>query len=494
MRGLDRWLLGGLAALCLAATSGSSMAEDRALLIGIDKYPNLPNGLQLTGSVNDAKFLANVARDLWGFAPDQIKLLLDQQATASNIRAAIEDWLIKGTQSGDRVLLTFSGHGYYARDVSGDEPSGYDETIAAHDVRREGGAFLNMILDDEISRSLARLAGRTVMLIVDSCHSGTITRALNAPPQTGPMIVRSLSIGQQTRGVNHEQYDAIRKGKPFGAGHGHVMAWTAAAPTELAQEDLSLPEGKRQGVFTRAFIDGLLGRRADANGNGIVSPNELLGYLRERASDYCSRYACRTGMTPTLELAAGLAGVDLLSWRGQPKMVVASGARPPPAPPVLDATDIIPFGGSIGARLEILPSERVKLGEDIKLRVTSPVEGYLIVLDVRDDGQVVQLFPSRCTRSERRVRAGLPLTLPDATYGCRFVATEPGRGQILVIVTKDNVPVDSLLERHRDLEIVPNGRDHLSAIAQSLLRVWTGDARNRPVSWGLVAARYEVTR
>ena len=489
--------------LLITGLSGSS-AEDRALIIGINRYPHLSERLQLTGSVNDARMMVRVANEVWRFSPENIKLLVDQEATSGNILAAIETWLIQGTRPGDRVLLTYSGHGYFLHNFRGDEPTGFDQTLAPHDVWRTGVTYANMITDDEIGRMLERLKGRETMLIVDSCHSGTITRALDPDARRGPSIVRSLAGGGMTRNLGEPAFERLRRTRSFAAEHPHVMAWTAVASTELAEEDMSLSDEGRHGVFTRALVEGLLERRADANRNGTITPFELIHFLRRRAADYCNRHRCRTRMTPTLEWPATFSAVNLLDWHASASAPIrpdssatpqhASPAAVAPTRPTLSPQDMLPHHNSADLRLELLPNHRIKLGEEIKLRVTSPQAGYLIVLDAREDGRVTQLFPSKCARKDRLVRAGAPMTLPDATYGCVFQASDPGRGNILAIIAKDSIPIDGLLARHRDLEVVSEGEEYLAVIARHLMKVWTGDARDRPVHWAMAAAPYEVTK
>lgn len=485
-----------LAGLFLFLAISPAAAEDRALIIGVDQYPQWPERSQLTGAVNDARVMARVARDVWGFKPEQIKLLLNEDGTASGILGAIESWLIDGTREGDRVLITYSGHGYYAIDQNGDEPDGRDETLAPYDVYTDGGTFHNMVSDDEISRLLDRLAGRDVMMMVDSCYSGTITRALNPRMRKGPSIVRSIGIGRVTRGMSKKAFDTIRRDKAFLEPRPNMMVWTAVAASEKAQEDMSLPASNRNGVFTRSFAEGLVDGRADANRNGIITAAELLAYVRARAVKYCEKQACATGMTPTLEAPAGALARDMTSWRAaQPVSAVANPmvSTPPPSPPVqVAADDVITQGNALAIKVEILPRARVRVGDRIRVRVTSPKPGYLVLLDVRENGEVRQLFPSKCARKERRLRANAPLTMPDPTYGCVFEADEAGKGQLLAIVTEDNVPLEDLLQRNRDLEIVPNGDAFLAALAQQLMAVWTGDERNRPVRWALAKVRYEV--
>jgi hypothetical protein len=358
-----------------------------------------------------------------------------------------------------------------------------------------------MILDDEIDAALQRLEGRDVIVIVDACHSGTITRSFDPAGLDGPSIVRSLDQGRLTRGldasagarvVTEEEYRTLRRRKVLTNPHKHVLAWSAVSSTEFAQEDMSMGDDERLGVFTRRFASGLLERRAGSKDADAITVAALLDFVRLRTHEYCQSFPCRTGMTPTVEAPAAMLSRDLLHWRSHSGQLAGEAARPDSAPSAIRPADLFPETHSGAARVELLPATEVRLGETIKLRITSNTDGWLIVLDVRDDGHVVQLFPSHCVRKQRFLKAGTVITLPDATYGCEFAATQLGSGQILAIVMKDNVALEALLGRHRDLELVPEPSAYLAEIAQQLLKVWTGDKRNRPARWSMSMARYIV--
>lgn len=140
-----------------------------ALCIGINDYPGTGNDLR--GCVNDANDWAD-ALAARGFT---VSKLLNSQATKAAMVAAF-DALISGAREGDTVVITFSGHGTLAPDTSGDEIDGYDEALCPYDIQ-QGHA----LLDDEIHQLfLKRPAGVRLILLSDSCHSGTVTRS--APP------------------------------------------------------------------------------------------------------------------------------------------------------------------------------------------------------------------------------------------------------------------------------------------------------------------------
>ena len=53
---------------------------------------------------------------------------------------------------------------------------------------------------------------------------------------------------------------------------------------------------------------------------------------------------------------------------------------------------------------------------------------------------MVQLFPNRMSDRMAKggaLRAGSPVTVPDASYGMRIDATSPTRGTVLALVTRD---------------------------------------------------------
>ncbi|MEY4352964.1 MAG: hypothetical protein RLZZ609_1205 [Cyanobacteriota bacterium] len=139
-----------------------------ALCIGINDYPG--TGSDLRGCVNDANDWATTLTAR-GFT---VSKLLDSQATKAALVAAF-DQLISSAKSGDTVAITFSGHGTLAPDTSGDEIDGYDEALCPYDIHQG-----NVLLDDEIHELFGkRPSGVRLILISDSCHSGTVTR--NAP-------------------------------------------------------------------------------------------------------------------------------------------------------------------------------------------------------------------------------------------------------------------------------------------------------------------------
>lgn len=149
-----------------------------ALCIGINDYPG--TGSDLAGCVNDANdWKAALASR--GFS---VRRMLDGEATGAAIREAVAAALA-GADDGDVVVVTYSGHGSFVPDEDGDEPDGTDECICPHDIARNGP-----ITDDDLFDLYGRgKPGVRLVVVSDSCHSGTVTKfaPIRTPPTTtGP--------------------------------------------------------------------------------------------------------------------------------------------------------------------------------------------------------------------------------------------------------------------------------------------------------------------
>ena len=157
----------------------------KALCIGINNYPGTHMDLQ--GCVNDAHDWAAVlqARDF------VVSTLVDAEATKAAMVQAMTD-LIGRAVSGDSLVITFSGHGTYQPDTDGDEVDGLDEALCPYDIQTNRAA----LIDDEIRTIFGtRKAGVRLVLISDSCHSGTVTRAAPAEPEADAPRPRFMPMG-----------------------------------------------------------------------------------------------------------------------------------------------------------------------------------------------------------------------------------------------------------------------------------------------------------
>ncbi len=154
---------------------GSFSPQKLALLIGINDYrrTGYPS---LFGCHNDAGIMKQLLIGKYDFEPENIRTLLDSQATRATIIQVFQDHLIGKANRNDIIVFYYSGHGSQIKDDSGDERlDGKDETIVPYDSR-QGEVF--DITDDEINDLLKQLGQKNcrVTFIFDSCNSGTLSR------------------------------------------------------------------------------------------------------------------------------------------------------------------------------------------------------------------------------------------------------------------------------------------------------------------------------
>lgn len=155
-------------------TPPSSGRRRRSLHIGVNQVdPNHYEGWdgKLGGCENDAATMRAIAtRD--GFTP---KTLLTRNATAANVLAEISS-AARDLASGDVFLLTYAGHGGQVPNVSDDnEIDQQDETWVLYE---------RMLIDDELEQAFSQFAaGVDILLLSDSCHSGTVYRRMFEPDQ-----------------------------------------------------------------------------------------------------------------------------------------------------------------------------------------------------------------------------------------------------------------------------------------------------------------------
>jgi hypothetical protein len=148
----------------------------------------------------DAKDMAALAKAA-GMTPT---VLLTKTATRARAFAALRA-AAKQLRSGDLLFLTYSGHGGQIPDVSGEEGDKLDETWCLYDGE---------VIDDEIYLELSRFAaGVRVLVLSDSCHSGTVTRAM--VPRDGVVVARSKmmppAIAMRTYTEHKAFYDNLQR-------------------------------------------------------------------------------------------------------------------------------------------------------------------------------------------------------------------------------------------------------------------------------------------
>lgn len=185
----------------------------RAVLIGINKY-QIP-GSDLNGCVNDVKNLSGVLKTYYGFEDKDITTLTDLQATKKAMQKAIQK-LIRSGKKGDVLLLHYSGHGSNVPDDNGDEADNRDEILCPTDLD-----WNDPLRDDWLRKTFNKLRkGVSLTVIMDCCHSGTVTRAI-IPPDAPvrerflpcPLDLMATESGRKLRGAVSGQLGKAPRGR-----------------------------------------------------------------------------------------------------------------------------------------------------------------------------------------------------------------------------------------------------------------------------------------
>lgn len=149
-----------------------------ALIVGISDYQNFEDeiGGDLPGAVNDALAFRDVAVARFGVPVENVRLILDHEATRANIEGAFTEWLPSVVGPQDVVFVFFAGHGSQVWDEDMDEEDGLEETICPTDVAR-GSPDMD-IVDDEVALWLNAIPAADVVVVWDKCHAESSTRAV----------------------------------------------------------------------------------------------------------------------------------------------------------------------------------------------------------------------------------------------------------------------------------------------------------------------------
>jgi hypothetical protein len=145
----------------------------------------------------DAEDMAAIARSRKMSSTQLLTRQATREAVLQGIRAAA-----KKLKSGGYFFLTYSGHGGQVDDIGGDEKDKRDETWCLFD---------GQLIDDELYLELAKFAkGVRILVLSDSCHSGTVTRAARPTPAGARLM--PPAIARRVYLKHKKMYDAIQRG------------------------------------------------------------------------------------------------------------------------------------------------------------------------------------------------------------------------------------------------------------------------------------------
>lgn len=365
-----------------------ALAANRALLIGVGDYQ--PPISKLPGIDRDMA-LAREFAGLIGFRPGEIKELFNQQATLGNIKQHFHTWLAEAGPN-DKVFVYFSGHGAYVPDANGDERDRQDELLVTYDTTVANRQLVNYLLDDEVHAMVAELRSKHVLLIFDSCHSGSAAKSLGVEEKRAlfPGAPRKSAGLRTTARPRYVLLSACRDDETAGASKQGSFLTTNLLTLARQRKAAGQPFGLR--AVEAELAKGVVRSKPDQH-PGVEGDDEL-----QRADWFSAASGNGSGDPPVAPPA-------------------------PPRPPAGEA----PLTGPLAENLEGLYNQRTELmkcgmsgGQELKsggtvtMDCTVPWAGFLYVFNLGGgDAQITQVFPNKWAQSAA-VEPG-PIQLPSAS-------------------------------------------------------------------------------
>ncbi len=241
--------------LALESAKGSPVRDKWALIVGIGQFQN-GNIPQLKFANKDARdfrdFLVNEAN----FSPDHVRLLLDDKATQRRVLSELgTKFLARVAKPDDLVVIYFSTHGSSSQaDIRG------KNFIVAYDSDPED-LFSTGIEMDKILESVdSRVLSKRVLLVLDACHSGVVTKGAKGLSRSGNFDAEKLAQGS-----------------------GQLVI-TSSSPEQISFES----KRYNNGIFTHKLIEGLRinGRKTTL---GEAFPFIQSSVSAESQEDYATR-------------------------------------------------------------------------------------------------------------------------------------------------------------------------------------------------------------
>jgi diacylglycerol kinase family enzyme len=244
--------------------------ESWAIVIGIDNYLKAP---KLRYAVKDARGVAQILVENYGFKKENVIELYDQQATKEGIMRAF-DRIRQKADKEDRVFVFFAGHGITVQLPDGRE-KGY---ILPYDGS-QSELIASAISTDQLNEISQLIRAKHLFFVMDACYGGLI-------------FARAQPITAEA--VEYVKVITTRRAR---------KALTAGGRDQTVFD--TGPGG--HSVFTYYFIDALQNMGADLNSDGIITTYELNEYIAPRVTAETGR-----SQTPEYGILAGDMGGDFV--------------------------------------------------------------------------------------------------------------------------------------------------------------------------------------
>ena len=401
-----------------------------ALLIGIDTYSKSP----LSSCVADATAMKRLLVDTYKFPEANVHLLTNDAANKKGIFKAIEENLIQKVSTEDQVVFYFSGHGTQVHDFNGDEEDQMDEALCPVNIFDATPVQADQyITDDELGELLGQVRNKSAKLtaIIDSCHSGTGTRALY--DNNGPALpTKFLNIGYIEPPAITKDVGGITRQRNSLDG---ITTLFACQPNQKAV-------GGQPGelsVFTRNVIEAL-SKQPDFSAESLIAAIEpevveSSGYWKQKPGTDA----------PTPGPAISPPGVTINTDPGRFQKLNPSATVPKPSDP--DESKVTPnqkrktYGELVTKKdfaVWVTTDKMAYCKDDLmKLSVRSERDCFVRIYLINAEGDTQQIFPN-AYQAQNWIKQGETVSMPPVDGAFKFRMTEPfGLETIKVVASSE---------------------------------------------------------
>jgi hypothetical protein len=145
-----------------------------------------------------------------------------------------------------------------------------------------------------------------------------------------------------------------------------------------------------------------------------------------------------------------------------------------------------------------VPGDKISLGQEVTIGLSSAEDGFLVLFDQSPDGALRQIFPNEYSQANAKdglIRAGAAISVPDPSYGFAFEASDAGESVLIALVVDDRVDFASVLAEHSEFDVIADSTGFLSEIAKLLLEpavTSDPDVPNGRHRWAFATLNYHV--
>jgi len=168
----------------LAITTEDIYDNSWAVIIGIDKYQNVPN-LDYAG--RDAEHVKSLLIDRFNFPENNLRILVNDEATLMNMKNTLSEVSLSAGEN-DRVLIFFAGHGQTMELPDGGE-MGYLLPVDGNKT----DLYVSAIEMNAIQTMSLRSEAKHILYLIDACYGGIASvgaRGLDA--QSTPNYIQKI--------------------------------------------------------------------------------------------------------------------------------------------------------------------------------------------------------------------------------------------------------------------------------------------------------------